>query len=145
MVLGNGQYYTVSLAEEKFSIQLSIILLPNTEHSAELRKDLLQYFMSKLDLVVEDFMSAAKKPIAYIPCCFCNQLHLRLSLLLQGKQQHCPIKNKPLLLKYYRTLVSDEGKYLFMYSLHVFLFLAILTKLNIQLSLTNYVYCLCTT
>ncbi|XP_065914608.1 uncharacterized protein [Dysidea avara] len=108
MVLGNGQYYTVSLAEEKFSIQLSIILLPNTEHSAELRKDLLQYFMSKLDLVVEDFMSAAKKPIAYIPCCFCNQLHLRLSLLLQGKQQHCPIKNKPLLLKYYRTLVSDE-------------------------------------
>ncbi|XP_065916153.1 uncharacterized protein [Dysidea avara] len=108
MVLGNGQYYTVSLAEEKFSIQLSIILLPDTEHSAELRKDLLQYFMSKLDLVVEDFMSAAKKPIAYIPCCFCNHLHLRLLLLLQGKQQHCPTKNKPLLLKYYRTLVSDE-------------------------------------
>jgi len=110
MVLGSGQYYTVSLAEDKFSIQLSIILLPDTEHSAELRKDLLQYFQSKLDLVMEDFMAAAEKPIAYIPCCFCNQLHLRLEILQQGKQQHCPYKNKPLPLKYYRTLVSDEGK-----------------------------------
>jgi len=122
MVLGIGQYYTISLVEEKFSIQLSIILDSDTEHSAELRKDLLQYFHSKLDFVVQDFMQAAKKPIAYIPCCFCNKLHLKLALLLQGKQQHCPHKNKPLPLKYYRTLVSDEGNYLLMhvqYCMHV--------------------------
>ena len=127
MILGIGQYYTVSLAEEKFSIQLTIILDPDTEHSAELRKDLLQYFQLKLDLVVEDFVSAAKKPIAYIPCCFCDKLHLKLTLLLQGKQQHCPNKNKPLPLKYYRTLVSDEGKILLCIqctcALHVYFYL----------------------
>ena len=112
MVLGNGQDYCVSLAEEEHCIKLSIILSADTEHSAEERRDLLEFFQSKLEEIVTDFMPASKMPIAYIPCFYCDQLHARVEVLLEGKQLHCPVKDKPLPKDYYCSLVTDQGLYL---------------------------------
>ena len=111
MVLGSGQYYCVSYNEEKCSIQLSIIFIPDTDSSAKQRTDLLQYFQTKLDEIMTDFMPAAKKPVAYIPCYHCNELHAELQLLLKRQQQHCPIKDQPIPKQYYTDLITDQGSY----------------------------------
>ena len=90
MSLSRGQHYCISLCEEKHSIQLSFIFLQGGGHLAEHRIELLQYFQSKLEVVMEDFMCATSKPVAYIPCYYCNQLHVELQLLFQNDQQDCP-------------------------------------------------------
>ena len=111
-MLGNGQYYCLSLSEEKSSIKLSIILLPDNQHSSKERKELLDYVQSKLEAVIADFLPATKKPVAYIPCCYCDRMHVRLQLLLDGKQQHCSaVKDKPLPKNHYCHLVTDQGEY----------------------------------
>ncbi|XP_065893921.1 uncharacterized protein [Dysidea avara] len=110
MVLGNGQDYCVSLAEEEHCIKLSIILSADTEHSAKERRDLLEFFQSKLEEIVTDFMPASKMPIAYIPCFYCDQLHARVEVLLEGKQLRCPVKDKPLPKDYYCSLVTDQDE-----------------------------------
>ena len=109
MTLSHGQDYCISLCEEKYSIQLSFVLLPGGGHLAEYRIELLKYFQSKLEVVMEDFMSATSKPIAYIPCCYCSELHMELQLLLKQEQQRCPKNTKPIPGKYYRDLVTDQG------------------------------------
>ena len=83
MVLGLGQYYCVNSCKESNSVKLS---LPRGKHPAEQRLELLQYFQSKLEQVMEDFMSATSKAVAYIPCCYCSQLHMELKSLCMGKQ-----------------------------------------------------------
>ena len=111
LVLGNGQYYCVSLSEEKSSIKLSIILLPDNQHSAKERIELLDYFQFKLEAVIADFLQAAKKPVAYIPCCYCDRLHVTLQLLLDGKQQHCSTaEDRPIPKDHYSSLITDQGE-----------------------------------
>ena len=109
MVLSSGQYYCVSLDEEKCSIKLSVILLPDREHSSLERVELLQFFQLKLEEVIADFMPASKLPIGYFPCCYCDQLHARVEALLNGRQQHCTVKDKPMPKDYYCSLVTDQG------------------------------------
>ena len=109
LVLGSGQYYYLSHNEEKCSIQLSIVFIPDIDHSAKQRKELLKYFQSKLDELMTEFMPAAKKPVANLPCYHCDQLHVELQLLLKGKQQHCPIKDQPIPKQYYTDLITDQG------------------------------------
>ena len=109
MVLGPGQYYCVNLCKESNSIKLSFVLLPGGSHSAKQRIKLLQYFQSKLEQVMEDFMSATSKAVAYIPCCYCSQLHMELKSLRVGKQQHCPKEIQPIPLQHYYDLVNDQG------------------------------------
>ena len=109
MVLGRGQYYCVSLCQEKQSIKLSFVLLPGGNHRAEERIELLQYFQSNLKEVMSDFMSATSKAVAYIPCCYCNELHMEYNSLCAGKQQHCPEKMQPIPEKHYYDLVNNQG------------------------------------
>ena len=110
MSLSRGQHYCISLCEEKYSIQLSFIFLQGGGHLAEHRIELLQYFQSKLEVVMEDFMSAASKPVSFIPCCHCSDLHVELQLLLDGEQQVCPNKNmQPIPEQHYCDLVKDQG------------------------------------
>ena len=111
MVLSPGQYYCVSLCKKMGSIKLSFVLLPGGNHSAEQRIELLQYFQSELEQVMKDFMSATSTAVAYIPCCYCNQLHIELKSLHTGKQQHCPEKMQPIPIKYYCELVNVQGLY----------------------------------
>ena len=62
-------------------------------------------------MVMEDFMKASAKPEVYIPCCFCDELHVEFQLLLDGEQQNCASMCKPLPEKYYCSLITDEGTY----------------------------------
>ena len=109
MRLSRGQCYCISLCEEKYSIRLSFVLSPGENNLAELRKELLEYFESKLKVVMEDFMNATSKAVAYFPCCYCSQLHAELQMLLEGEIQDCPNKLKPLPDHYYYDLVTDQG------------------------------------
>ena len=109
LTLSRGQNYCISLCEEKYSIQLSFVLLPGGGHLAEHRVELLQYFQSKLEVIINDFMSATSKPIAYIPCYYCSKLHMELQLLFKEEQQYCPKNMKPIPEEYYRDLVTDQG------------------------------------
>ena len=108
--LGRGQYYCVSLCEELCSIQLTF-MLHEKYHTAKARQELFQYIQSKIELLMNDFMQAAKKPEVFIPCYFkdCNQLHVELQLLCDGEYQHCPCVEKPLPNDCYRDLFHDQG------------------------------------
>ena len=109
MSLSHGQCYCISLCEAKSSIQLSFVLQPGRRHLAEHRKELLQYFQSKLETVMKDFMSATSGPVAYIPCCFCSQLHVELESLLQGEEEYCPNNKQFVPEQYYSDLFKDQG------------------------------------
>ena len=111
MILGRGQHYCVSLCEDKCSIRVSFFMFPGKNHSAEQRIELLQYFQSKLELVMEDFMKASSKPVAYIPCCYCFEFHLEFKSLLEGREQTCPKIMKPVPEEYYSDLITDQGLY----------------------------------
>ena len=110
MVLDQEQYYCVSLCEELHCIQLSILLLEQN-HSAKHRFELVQYIQSKLQYLMSEFMQAATRPKAYIPCYFkdCNKLHVELELLCEGQHQHCPFEEKPIPKGYYQDLFTGEG------------------------------------
>ena len=115
MVLGRDQYYCLNSCEEKYSLQLSFMLLPGGGHSADQRIELLMYFESKLEMVMEDFMTASSKPVAYIPCCYCEELHVEFQLLLDGEQQHCANVEKPLPDDYYCNLITNIGMIIMFY------------------------------
>ena len=110
MVLGKGQYYCVSLCEELCSIQLTF-LLHGKNHSAKQRQELFQYIQSKIELLINNFMQASRKPKAYIPCYYkdCHKLHVQLQLLRDGEDQDCPYEEKPLPDDYYRDLFLGQG------------------------------------
>ena len=109
MALSNGQCYCISLCEEKCSIQLSFVFLPEGDHLAEQRLKLMKYFQLNVEAVIEDFMNATSKPVAYIPCYYCKRLHVKFQSLFDKQQLHCPDSTKPIPLWYYCDLVSDEG------------------------------------
>ena len=110
MVLEQEQHYCVSLCEELDSIKLSF-LLHGKNHSAKHRIDLVQYIQSKLEDLMDEFMQAATKPKAYIPCYFkdCNDLHVELELLRDRQHQHCPSEEKPIPKDYYHDLFTEQG------------------------------------
>ena len=110
MVLGKGQFYCVSLCEELCSIQLTF-LLHGKNHSAKQRQELFQYIQSKIELLMNEFMQAATKPEAYIPCYYkdCNDLHVELQPLHDGEDQYCPLEEEPIPDDYYRDIFVDQG------------------------------------
>ena len=116
MVLGRDQYYCLNICEEKYSLQLSFMLLPGGRHSADQRIEFLKYFESKLELVMKDFMKASSKPVACIPCCYCEDLHVELQPLLEREQQHCAIVEKPLPDDYYCDLITNKGVFIINYT-----------------------------
>ena len=120
MVLGRDQYYCVSVCEEKDSIRLSFILLSGGRHSAIQRIELLQYFQHELEMVMENFMQASTKPVAYIPCCFCDELHVEFQRLIKGEQQHCTNVGKPTCIpdEHYLDLIINKGVFSFLINKH---------------------------
>ena len=109
MALSLGQYYCVSLNEENCSIQLSVIIKSNMEQSAAHRDNILHYFQSKLNALIKECYPATTQPIAYIPCCHCNFLHLKLELLHEEVDQFCQNTNQHLPKQYYRDLTTSKG------------------------------------
>ena len=109
LALGRNQYYRINVCEEKYSLQLTFILLPGGQHSAEQRIEFVTCFQNNLEMVMEDFMKASTKPEVYIPCCFCEELHVEFEPLLNGEQQHCASVQKPLPDEYYYDLITNKG------------------------------------
>ena len=105
MVLNYGQYYSVSLCEEKSSIQVDIILEESMEESAENRKQLIEFFQTTLENICHDMIPAASKPIPYIQCPHCDKIHLKLKILLEGRAQLCDMKSIP--KDHYQDLFRD--------------------------------------
>ena len=110
MSLSNGQCYYISLCEEKCSIRLSFVFQPVGDRLATYRIELMEYFQSNLKAVMEDFMNATSKPVAYIPCYYCKQLHVKFQSLFEKQQLHCPDSTQPIPQWYYCDLVSDKGR-----------------------------------
>ena len=105
MVSNHGQYYSVSLCEEKSSIELDIILEQSMETSAENRKQLVNFFQTTLEKICNDLVPASSKPVPYIKCPHCDNLHLILRNLLEGRAQLCNLKSVP--RDYYQDLFRD--------------------------------------
>lgn len=105
MVLNHGQYYGVSLHEEKSSIQVDIILEESIEESTKNRKHLIDFFQTMLEKICNDMIPAASKPVPYIQCPNCNKVHLKLINLLEGRAQLCNMKSIP--RHYYQDLFRD--------------------------------------
>lgn len=105
MVLNYGQYYNVSLCEEKSSIQVDIILEESMEESAKNRKQFIDFFQTTLEKICNDMIPAASKPVPYIQCPHCNSIHLKLKIVLERRAQLCNMKSIP--KDYYQDLFRD--------------------------------------
>ena len=105
MILSPGQFYCVSLSEERKSIQLDVILDKNTETSAKNRSELMEFFQSTLEQICQEVMAAATKPVGYVPCPHCPKLHIKFTNLFKGGVQLCKTKSVP--LDYYQDLFKS--------------------------------------
>ena len=105
MVLNHGQYYSVSLCNEKSTIQLDIILEKNIQSYGEIRKQLIDFFQGTLEQTCQEFMPASSKPVAYTPCPHCNELHIKYKNLLEERPHLCNMKCVP--SDYYQNLFKD--------------------------------------
>ena len=106
MVLNHGQYYCVSLCEEKTSIQLDIILDKKARSYARSCELLIDFFQNMLKQTCEAFMPASAKPIAYTPCPHCDKLHIKYNDLWEGYPQLCNMKSIP--PDYYQDLFKGN-------------------------------------
>ena len=102
MVLNHGQYYSVSLCEEKSSIQLDIIHQQNMQASTENSRKLIDFFQFTLEQTCQEFMPASAKPVAYTACPHCDELHIKYKSLLEGRHLLCDMK--PIPSDYYQSL-----------------------------------------
>ncbi|XP_065883364.1 uncharacterized protein [Dysidea avara] len=111
MVLDHGQFYRVTICEEHTSIQLDIILEKYVgEDSSENRKQLVNFFQSKLNQICKDWIPACPKVKAFIPCPFCNDLHiLYKSLSKESLRLVCSTIKKPIPSGYYQNIFCCEG------------------------------------
>ena len=105
MVLNHGQYYSVSLCEEKNSIQVDIILGKSMKKSSENRKQLIDFFQTTLEKICNDLIPASSKPIPYIQCPHCDKVHLKLRNLLEGRALLCNMI--PVHQDYYQDLFRE--------------------------------------
>ena len=105
MVLSPGQFYCVSLCLQTRSIQLDVILDKSTKLSAENRKELIEFFDSTLGQILQQMMPAAAKPICYVKCPFCPNLHIKLKNVFEGRVQPCGMQAIP--LDYYQDFFKN--------------------------------------
>ena len=110
MILSPGQFYCVSLCKQRNSIQLDVILDKSTAASAKHRKDLMKFFQATLENIRKDIMPAAAKPILYVECPYCHNLHIKYANLFKGGTQVCKTESIP--QKYYHDLFKTiQGTY----------------------------------
>ena len=117
MVLGDDQYYYISLREDKDSICLIMTLDENgvtTGAYLKERRELLKFFRNALENVVKSLSKMSeeeiKLPIAYVPCPQCDRLHFSLDFVCNAKKRALRCKTK-LRLGYYSDL-AERGSWL---------------------------------
>ena len=77
----------------------------NMRDSAQHRKILLEFFQSTMEKIFQEFMAAAAKPICYIPCPYCSELHIKFANLFKGGVQLCKTRIVP--QSYYQDLLNE--------------------------------------
>ena len=115
MILSTGQLYCVRLCKESNTIQLDIILDKSTEKSAENRKALMEFFVTTLEQIRKEIMGAAKKPICYVPCPHCPNIHIRYTNLFRGGDLLCQTAAQIVQQDYYQDLIQGIAIYLLTY------------------------------
>jgi len=110
MVLDHGQFYRVGICEDHASVQLEFILEKSVEGSSENRKQLFNFFQSRLSQVCKDWIPAYPKVKALIPWPFCDSLHILFkSLSKKDLRLVCSTVQKPIPPDYYQNLFHSEG------------------------------------
>ena len=107
MILSPGQLYCISLSKERKSIQLDIILDKSTAVSAINRKELLEFFQSTLEQIRKDIMAASAKPILYVDCPYCPNLHIKYTNLFEQRTQLCNTSTELIPPDHYQDLFKN--------------------------------------
>ena len=105
LVLNRDQYYSVTLCEEKSSIQVDIMLRKYMRKSCENRKRLIDFFQVKLQQFCYELKPASSLPIVCIQCPHCDKLHLKLINALEGRTLLCNMIHIP--PHYYQDLFRE--------------------------------------
>jgi len=106
MALNHGQYYSVSLCDERSSIQLDILLERDVQSSAEDRRQLIDFFTDTLEQTCQEFMPSSDKPVAYTPCPHCDDPHIKYKNLLEGRPSLCKHLKSSIPSDYYQDLFN---------------------------------------
>ena len=111
--LGSSQKYYISRyeVEQVQGVQLTITAVGIDANSVQQRWSLIQFIDQQLNDIMKVFMSAEKKPLQYIPCPHCPNLHILLDTV--GTPLCCPHTDKETPANYYSDLLPAEksGKY----------------------------------
>ena len=105
MVLGEDQYYYISLCEDQGSICLIMTLdednniindnIPDVIF--EQRIELIEYIRTTLGNIVKSLSKMAdefQSPVPYVPCPQCDRLHLKLDIVRDAKRRVLRCKTK---------------------------------------------------
>ena len=92
--LGLHQKYYISRCEEKHSIQLTITAVGENVTSVQERRELIDDVTKLLDDIIKVFLPAAKRPLPFVPCALCANIHISLQDVIYFKETiYCPHKN----------------------------------------------------
>lgn len=108
--LGAHQKYYISRCEEKQSIQLTITIVGNDMKCIQERGELIDSVAKLLKGIMKVFMSAAEKPVLFIPCSKCSTLHITLKQVYDGHTVYCPTSSTDIpLYSYYSDLLPNAS------------------------------------
>ena len=115
MVLGDDQYYYISLCEDQDSVCL--IMTPDensiiTDAGYEEQRELIKFFQYTLVSIVKSFSKISEEiqlPIAHVPCPQCDKLHIPLDVVLSTRKRSLRCKTK-IPLGYYSDLAEKGNK-----------------------------------
>ena len=110
MVLGDNQYYYISLNEDQGNICLIMTPDENNDivanNELDQRIELVQYIRATLISIVKSLSKAADElqlPVPYVPCPQCDRLHFKLDFICDAKKRALRCKKK-LPMGYYSNL-----------------------------------------
>ena len=115
MVLGDDQYYYISLREDQESVCL--IMTPDengiiTDAGYDERRELMKFFQETLVNIVKSLSKISEGiqlPIAHVPCPQCDKLHFQLDMVLSTRKRSLRCKTK-IPLGYYSDLAEKGNK-----------------------------------
>ena len=106
--LGSQQRYYISRydTEEVKGVKLTITAVGNDADSVQQRWELIQFIDEQLINILKMFMPAEKKPLQYIPCPHCVNLHIKIDQI--GTPTCCPHTDEDTPAGYYTELLPPK-------------------------------------